>query len=129
MKQVKVKEIAFCQSGDKGDISNVFVIPYRDSDYELLLDNLTEDKVSDIYAELVDGDVHRYELNGIKAINFVMCESLGGGVSSSINIDIHGKNRGSLLLDAELQLPNEYVPPPTIDGQKKWSRRPENESR
>lgn len=125
MKRVKLKETAFCQAGDKGDVSNVFVIPYRGSDYDLLLERLTEERVSSVYDELIDGDVERYELNGIKAINFVMYEALGGGVSSSLNIDIHGKNRGSLLLDEELQLPDDYQPPPTTDGQKEWSREPE----
>lgn len=122
MTEIQVKEIAFGQAGDKGDKSNVFVIPYRESDYELLADRLTEQRVYDLYADIIEGTVTRHLFPGIKAINFVMTEALGGGVSSNLNIDPHGKNRAGLLLAEEISVPDNYEPPATVDGAKEWIR-------
>ncbi|WP_436348968.1 AtuA-related protein [Natronorubrum sp. FCH18a] len=121
-KKIKVKEIAFGRSGDKGDVSNDYVIPYRESDYELLLEKLTVSKVEEAYDELVKGEIKRYEVPGIKAINYVMHEALGGGGTQSLNIDSMGKSRAGVLVDIEIEVPDEYSPPKTIDGKKEWIR-------
>lgn len=122
MKEIKVKEIAFGQAGDKGDKSNVFLIPYDEDHYELILDELTEDRAKKVYDPLIEGDVDRYELPGIKAINYVMHQALDGGVSESLNMDPHGKNRAALMLNETISVPDEFEPPETVDGQKEWVR-------
>jgi hypothetical protein len=104
MKVVKLREIAFTRSGDKGNISNVGVIPYDEKDYDLLLKQLTVEKVKEVYDGLVEGPVVRYEFPGIKGINFVMYNALQGGVSRSLNFDVHGKNRSRLILDLDIEL-------------------------
>ena len=101
---VKLRNIAFARSGDKGNISNVGVVPFDEERYGLLLKQLTVERVKEIYKGLVEGPIVRYEFPGIKAINFVMHDALQGGVSRSLNLDIHGKNRSRLILDMDIEL-------------------------
>jgi len=105
MKKVKLREIAFSRSGDKGDISNVSVIPYDENHYDLVREQVTVEKVKKAYGELVKGPIDRFELPGIKALNFVMYEALGGGVSRSLCLDVHGKSRGAIMgaIDIEIR--------------------------
>ena len=104
MEVVKLREIAFCRAGDKGDISNVSVIPYDEKNFDLVREQITVKKVRQAYGELVKGDIKKYELPGIKALNFVMYEALGGGVSRSLCIDLHGKSRGSIMGEIEIEI-------------------------
>lgn len=101
---VKLREIAFARSGEKGNTSNVGVVPFDEKDYDLLVEKLTVEKVKGCYEGLVRGPIVRYELPGIKAINFVMYDALQGGVSRSLNLDVHGKNRSRLILDLDIEL-------------------------
>ncbi len=104
MKKVKLREIAFSRSGDKGNISNVSVIPYDEKHFEIIKDQVTIERVKDAYGTLVKGDIQRFELPGIKALNFVMYDALGGGVSRSLCLDVHGKSRGAIMgaIDVEI---------------------------
>ena len=99
---MKLREIAYSRSGDKGDTSNICVFPYEDSDWELLRQELTVEKVKSIFGPLVQGSITRYELHGTKGLNFVMTSSLAGGVSRSLRTDPHGKSYQSLILDIEI---------------------------
>lgn len=99
---MKLKEIAHARTGDKGDISNISLIPYREADYELLLEQVTAERVKEYFSEICRGDVVRYELPGIKAMNFVLDKALGGGVTRSLAQDRHGKTLGMALLEMEL---------------------------
>lgn len=110
MPTVLLREVAYSRSGDKGDISNVGVIPYRESDYDWLCEQLTVDRVRDIFGELVKGSITRYTWPGIKALNFVMEEALSGGVSRSLNLDAHGKSWGNLILRVAVDAPTGWVP-------------------
>ena len=105
MKKVKLREIAFSRSGDKGDISNVSVIPYDEKHFDLIREQVTVEKVRDTYGELVKGEIQRFELPGIKALNFVMYGALGGGVSRSLCLDVHGKSRGAIMGTIEVEMP------------------------
>lgn len=84
MKKIKLREIAVSRSGDKGDISNVSVIPYDETHFDLIKRQVTVESVKAAYGTLVKGEIHRFELPGIKALNFVMYAALGGGVSRSL---------------------------------------------
>lgn len=105
MKKVKLREIAVSRSGDKGDISNVSVIPYDERHFELIKDQVTVERVKKAYGPLVKGDVKRFELPGIKALNFVMHGALGGGVSRSLCLDVHGKSRGAIMGGIDIEIP------------------------
>lgn len=99
---MKVREIAYSRSGDKGNVSNVCVFPYDENNYELLKERLTINVVQEKYGKLVEGKVSRYELPGSKGLNFVLEEALSGGVSLSMRTDPHGKSLQSLILDIEI---------------------------
>lgn len=99
---MKLREVAYSRSGDKGDISNVCVFVYDDGHWDTLRRELTVDKVRDKFGNLVKGDIVRYELPGTKGLNFVMTEALGGGVSLSLRADPHGKAYQSLMLDIDV---------------------------
>lgn len=99
---MKLKEIAHSRTGDKGEISNISVIPYREEDYEMLKEKVTAEKVKAYFSEICHGEVTRYELPGIHAMNFVLDKTLGGGVTRSLALDKHGKTLGMALLEMEI---------------------------
>jgi hypothetical protein len=99
---VKLREIAHSRTGDKGNISNISVIAYDAKDYPLLLEQLTPERVKAHFAGVVEGGVVRYELPNLAALNFVMDQALGGGVTRSLALDAHGKSLSSALLDLDI---------------------------
>ena len=111
MKTLPLRELAHARSGDKGDTSNVGVIAYDESDYPILREQVTAERVQALYGGLVLGDVVRYELPNIGALNFVLRQALQGGVTTSLALDPHGKTRSSLVLDLPVEVPDSYVPP------------------
>lgn len=102
---VSLREIAFSRSGDKGDITNVSVIPYNPDDWQLIRDQVTVEVVRELYAGIVTGEITRYELPGTHALNFVMHGALGGGIATSLRVDGHGKSMQSHILQARITRP------------------------
>ena len=102
---MKLREIAHSRTGDKGNTSNISVIAYQPKDYPLLVAQVTAERVRAHFAGVVEGSVVRYELPRIGALNFVMTETLGGGVTRSLALDAHGKSLSSALLDLEIEAP------------------------
>ena len=99
----KLREIAHSRTGDKGNTSNVSVIAYDAKHYPLLREQVTSARVRAHFAGVVEGEVVRYELPNISALNFVMTQALGGGVTRSLALDAHGKSLSSALLDLEIE--------------------------
>lgn len=99
---MKLWEIAHSRTGDKGNISNVSLIAYDAKDYEMLKEKVTPERVKEHFKGMVHGDVVRYELPNIHALNFVMYAALGGGVTRSLSVDMHGKGLSSYLLDMDI---------------------------
>lgn len=99
---MKLKEIAHSRTGDKGDISTISVIAYDMDDYEFIKQKITNEKVAKWLSDFIKGEVKRYELPKLGAINFVLTNSLSGGDTRSLSIDAHGKSLSSLLLDMEI---------------------------
>lgn len=99
---MKVRDIAHSRTGDKGDTSNISVIAFDPGHYELLRGLLTPEAVKAHFDWLVKGDVVRYELPQLGALNFVMTHTLGGGVTRSLALDAHGKCLSSYMLEFEL---------------------------
>jgi hypothetical protein len=93
-----LRELAHTRTGDKGNRSTLSVIAYRAEDYPRLLAALTPKRIKAHFAGVVVGDVIRYELPHLQAMNFVMHQSLGGGVTRSLALDAHGKCLASALL-------------------------------
>jgi hypothetical protein len=99
---MKLREIAYSRSGDKGDTNNICVFPYKDEDYPMLVESLTAEVVHKKFGDLVKGEVIRYEVPFNCGLNFVMTQALGGGVSMTLRPDPHGKSFQSLILDIDL---------------------------
>ena len=101
---MRLREIAHARTGDKGNTSNISVIAYDAEHYPLL--ERAGDRASACkahFAGIVRGEVGRYELPGIGALNFVMDEALGGGVTRSLALDAHGKSLSSAMLELEIE--------------------------
>ncbi len=99
---LRVYDLAHCRAGDKGNTSNISVVAYDEKHYPLLLAQVTSARVKAHFAGVVEGDVVRYELPNLAALNFVMTAALGGGVTRSLALDAHGKSLSSALLDLEI---------------------------
>src|SRR6201997_3337198 len=106
---MKLRELAHSRTGDKGNTSNISVIAFDAKHFPLLKDQVTAERVKAHFAGVVEGEVVRYELPNIAALNFVMDKTLGGGVTRSLALDAHGKALSSALLDLEIELPTEKI--------------------
>ncbi|MBQ6734122.1 MAG: hypothetical protein IJR00_04340 [Lachnospiraceae bacterium] len=99
---MKLYEIAHSRTGDKGNISNVSLIAYEEKDFALIKEKATAERVKEHFKGIVKGEVVRYELPNICALNFVMYDALGGGVTRTLSQDLHGKSLSSFLLNMEI---------------------------
>jgi hypothetical protein len=104
---MKLRELAHGRTGDKGDTLNISVICFEAKHYAHLRNILTPERVKAHLAEVVKGDVVRYELPLLGAFNFVLGNALGGGVTRSLALDAHGKSMSMALLDIEVDDPPE----------------------
>ena len=102
---MKLREIAHCRAGDKGNTLNVSVIAHDERDFRLLQDQVTIERVRNAYAGLVKGKIDRYELPHIGALNFVLHDALAGGVTTSLSSDPHGKSFSSIMVNIDLPEP------------------------
>lgn len=93
-----LRDIAHSRTGDKGNTSNISVIAFDLKDYPIILEKVTAERVKEFFGDMVKGDVIRYEIPQLGALNFVMHGALGGGVTRSLNIDPHGKSLSQYLL-------------------------------
>lgn len=100
---MKLRQIAHSRTGDKGNISVISVIAYEMKDYEKIRQQVTTEKVKSWFKEIVKGEVTRYEIPNLGALNFVMENALGGGVTRTLSIDMHGKSLSSVLLDMKIE--------------------------
>ncbi|MBG0763391.1 MAG: hypothetical protein H0S78_00650 [Tissierellales bacterium] len=99
---MKLREIAHSRTGDKGNISNVSVIAYDEKDFAMIKEKVTEEIVKEWFKDIVKGKVVRYELDQLGALNFVMYDALGGGVTRSLALDKHGKCLSAYMLELEI---------------------------
>jgi hypothetical protein len=102
---VRLLDLAHARSGDKGDSANIGVIARRPEFYPILVRELTPERVRKHFAGMVRGEVVRYELPNLGALNFVLHGALGGGGTVSLRLDAQGKTLGSALLRMELDIP------------------------
>ena len=112
--KVKLHEIAHSRAGDKGDTSNISLIVYDLADFPIIQRQVTSAKIAEWFSEMVSGPVERYELPQLGALNFVLKQALGGGVTRSLSLDPHGKSRSSLLLEMEVEVPAESRGEPAV---------------
>ncbi len=105
--KIELLKLAHARSGDKGDTANVGVIALRDEFYPLLAREVTAEKVKEHFSEMVKGDVERFELPNLGALNFLLHESLGGGGTLSLMTDAQGKTFSTALLRMKIEVADE----------------------
>lgn len=101
----KLHELAHARAGDKGDTATIALFPLRDEDYPLLAAAVTAAAVKRHLAHVVAGEVRRYELPGLPALQFVCEQALASGVTTSTALDPHGKTLSYALLELAIDVP------------------------
>ena len=96
--KIQLVKLAHARSGDKGDTANVGLIALTDDIYPILVREVTADAVKRHFGPMVKGDVERFELPNLGALNFLLHESLGGGGTLSLMTDAQGKTFSTALL-------------------------------
>ncbi|MEX2465722.1 MAG: hypothetical protein WD995_02360 [Gemmatimonadota bacterium] len=109
MKRIQLVHLAHARSGDKGDTANVGVIAYDAAHYPLLVEQLTPERVKKHFGPMVKGDVERFELPNLNALNFLLHGALGGGGTMSLMNDAQGKVFSTALLRMEMEVPDEVA--------------------
>ena len=98
MKKIKLINIAHGRSGDKGNAANIGIIAYDDKGYKIIQKHLTAKKVKQHFRGICFGKVERFELPNIRALNFLLHDTLGGGGTVSLKHDAQGKTLAAALL-------------------------------
>ncbi len=107
--KIELLKLAHARSGDKGDTANVGVIALKDEYYPLIVREVTAENVKKHFGEMVKGEVERFELPNLKALNFLLHESLGGGGTLSLMTDAQGKTFSTALLRMKIDIPDTEV--------------------
>jgi hypothetical protein len=108
--KVKLARIAHARSGDKGDGSNVGLIADSPALFEVVRREVTAERVKRHFADVCKGEVERFEVPNLLALNFLLHDSLGGGGTASLVTDAQGKVHGQGLLELEVELPDALLP-------------------
>jgi hypothetical protein len=104
--QIQLTKLAHARSGDKGDTANVGLIALRDEFYPILVREVTASRVKEHFKGICKGEVERFELPNLGALNFLLHESLGGGGTLSLMTDAQGKTFSTALLRMQIEVPD-----------------------
>lgn len=104
--KIRLLDIAHARSGDKGDTANVGVIALEPRWYEVLEQFVTRKRVAEHFRGMIDGDVERYELPNLNALNFLLHGALDGGGTLSLKTDAQGKVYSTALLRMVIEVPD-----------------------
>ena len=104
--KVRLLDIAHARSGDKGDTANVGIIALRPQWYDVLDQFVTRERVADHFRDMIEGDVERYELPNLNALNFLLHGALDGGGTLSLKTDAQGKVFSTALLRMVIDVPD-----------------------
>ena len=104
--EISLLRLAHARSGDKGDTANVGLIALKDEYYPVLVCEVTAEAVKLHFGDIVKGNVERFELPNLKALNFLLYGSLGGGGTLSLMTDAQGKTFSTALLRLNIELPD-----------------------
>lgn len=101
--KIRLLDIAHGRSGDKGDAANVGIIAYDDDGYTIIKKHLTANVIKKYFDGICLGEVERFELPNLKALNFLLHNTLGGGGTVSLKHDAQGKTLAAALLRMEIE--------------------------
>jgi hypothetical protein len=104
--RLALRELCGYRAGDKGDTSDVALLAYDDDVYALIVEQVTAEKVRAHFGAMVHGEVTRYEVPNVRALNFVLRGALGGGGPKSLRSDNLGKTLGGALVRLEIDVPD-----------------------
>ena len=107
MTRRRLVDIVHGKSGDKGNTANAGLIALDPRHYPILLEQVTAERVRAYLGDWITGDVTRYELPKLHALNFVITGALGGGSTRSLRVDSLGKNVAAILMRMEVDVPDE----------------------
>lgn len=102
--KIALSRIAHARSGDKGDTSNIGLIARRPEDYPILVREVTAERVKQHFAGVCLGEVVRYEVLNLCALNFLLHQSLDGGGTLALKVDPQGKTYSTALLRMEIDV-------------------------
>jgi hypothetical protein len=102
--KVSLTKLAHARSGDKGDTANVGLIAFKEEFYPILVREVTAEAVKGHFGDMVKGEVERFELPNLHALNFLLHGSLGGGGTLSLMTDAQGKTFSTALLRMNVEL-------------------------
>jgi len=102
--KIQLRKIAHGRSGDKGDAANIGIIAFDDSGYDIINKYLTAERVKKHFEGICHGKVERFDLPNIRAVNFLLHKTLGGGGTVSLKHDAQGKTLAAALLRIELDV-------------------------
>lgn len=103
--EVRLIELAWARSGDKGNLSNIGLVARRPEWLPLIWSRVTPEAVGAYFAHLVRGKVERFYLPGIAGMNLLLHDALDGGGPSSMRMDPLGKGMAQMLLDMTVSIP------------------------
>lgn len=103
-----LRQMAHARAGDKGNTLNISLICYRSTDYPLLAEQMTPERVKKIFRTREPSHVTRYDLPELSAFNFVISNVLEGGVNRSLGLDGHGKSLSFQLLKEIISVPRTH---------------------
>ena len=107
--KIRLGEIAYARSGDKGSGATLGVIAYTARGYEILRERLSADAMEAYFKPMGCAGVKRYEVPKLHVLNFVLPEVLAGGGSRSLRIDAQGKAVGQVALEMIVEVPDSEV--------------------
>jgi hypothetical protein len=107
--KLQLLKLAHARSGDKGDTANIGLIALRDEFYRILVREVTAARVKEHFKGICKGEVERFELPNLGALNFLLHESLGGGGTLSLMTDAQGKTFSTALLRMEVDITDNEV--------------------
>ena len=107
--RVQLIKLAHARSGDKGDTANIGLIALKPEYYPLLVEKVTAERVKEHFDGICHGEVERFELPNLGALNFLLHEALGGGGTITLKHDAQGKTLSTALLRMEIEVPENLL--------------------
>ena len=118
MAELQLRDLVGVRSGDKGDISDLTLFADSDEAFDVIVREVTVDRVRAHFGDLVTGDVTRYEVPNVWALKFVMTGALGGGGPRSLRADNLGKTLGGALLRLRIDVPDDVAAAAPRNGRR-----------
>jgi hypothetical protein len=109
MAKIQLKELAFARSGDKGDVSNIGIMPKTKGIYDLLLKTITPEMVKAHFKGMIKGGVEIYPMPNIESLEIILRRALGGGATCTLRFDQTGKSMGQILLRMEVEVDEKLI--------------------